>query len=288
MNCPLCGGASPAQLLSLGDGGVLRCPDCAFLFREPYHSCAAARCADCADRCIDRLAEPGYLEARLRVDSRRAERIARLAGGLGKLKVFELGSGLGCLAYRLAGAAAEYQGIESSPVFYACLQKNFPGLAGRVENATLPGPEHRGRFDLLVLVDVLQFAPRPLEFLREAALALAPGGRLYLEVPDESLMALRAAVRKKLGLYRGSPLHHGHINFFTPPALRRLLREAGFRPKTLVQASIAADEDRLLLTLKRKLPAWVRGLSLAARLTRADTLLRLGNTVCLAERTARG
>jgi len=127
-------------------------------------------------------------------------------------------------------------------------------------------------------------APKPLEFLREAALALKKGGRIYIEVPDESLLTLRASARKALGLYRGNPLHHGHINFFTPGSLLFLLEEAGLRAEILKQASIAADEDRLLLTLKKKLPAWVKALSLGARLTKADTLLGLGNTVCLCAR----
>lgn len=285
MNCPLCGGFGSAEVLRSRNGAVMRCRSCAFLYREPYRGCAAAKCAGCADRCIDRLDEPGFQEARLRVDGRRAERIARLAGGLSGLKVLEIGAGLGCLGSHLSRAAASYRGTEASPVFHACLKKNFPGLAAAVENAFLPDPEEKGGYDLLVLVDSLQFAPDPAEFLLAAAQYLAPGGRAYLEVPDESTMSLRASVRGLLGLYGGAPLHHGHINFFTPETLRLLLGKAGFKAVILKQASIAADEDRLFLTLKRRLPAWVRALSLGARLTGADTLLGLGNTVCLCART---
>ncbi|OGR52829.1 MAG: hypothetical protein A2049_06910 [Elusimicrobia bacterium GWA2_62_23] len=284
MNCPLCGAGASAEVLRAQGGAVRRCQGCGLLYREPYRGCAAAKCADCTDRCIDRLAEPGFLEARLRVDERRAGRIGALAGGLEKLKVLELGAGLGCLGSHLNKAAALYRGTETSPVFYGCLKDNFPGLAGRVLNAVLPPPEEKGRYDLLVLVDALQFAPHPAAFLREAAEYLAPGGRLYLEIPDESSLALRAAVRKLLGLYRGDPLHHGHINFFTPRSLKFLLGKAGLKAEVLRQTSIAADEDRLFLTLKRRLPAWVRLLSLVARLTGADTLLGLGNTVCLCAR----
>lgn len=289
MSCRLCGGGRPAKFLRSQDSDIMKCPDCGFMYREPYRGCAAARCAACADRCIDRLHEPGSLEARLRVDERRAGRIERLAGGdLSRLAVLELGAGLGCLAFHLNAAAGCYLGLETSPVFLGCLRGNFKGLAGKIENAALPGAEQRGRFDLLVAVDVLQFAPKPLEYLREAALALREGGRIYLEVPDESLLGLRAAARKTLGLYKGSPLHHGHLNFFTPRSLRYLLRGAGLRAERLAQTSIAADEDRLYLTLKRKLPAWLRALSLTARLTGADTLLGLGNTVCVASKPRHG
>lgn len=289
MNCKLCGGAAPRELLRSQDNSIMRCPACGFMYREPYRGCAAAKCAACEDRCIDRASHPAFLAARLRVDARRAARIARLAGGnLAGLAVLELGAGLGCLASALAASAGQYYGLEASPVFFGCLRANFPALAGKVENGLLPGPEHRGRFDLLVLVDVLQFAPKPLEFLREALLALKKGGKVYVELPDESLLRLRARARRALGLYSGSPLHHGHINFFTPRSLRYLLKEAGLRPEILRQTSIAADEDRLFLTLKRELPRWVRAASLAARLTGADTLARLGNTVCLASRRTGG
>lgn len=284
MNCPLCGGDRAGQALRSGGGAIMRCPDCGLLYREPYRSCTAAKCADCADRCIDRLADPGFLEARLRVDARRAARIEKLAGGLARLKVLEIGAGLGCLGRSLSRAAAFYRGTEASPVFYGCLKKNFPELAGSVENAFLPSPGEKGSFDLVVLVDSLQFAPDPAKFLRAAAEYLTPGGLVYLELPDESSLTLRAAARKLLGLYRGAPLHHGHINFFTARSLPRLLGAAGLEPRVLTQASIVSDEDRLFLTLKKTPPFWVRALSLAARLTAADTLLRLGNTVCLCAR----
>lgn len=284
MNCKICGSGRPAPLLRSQDSDIIRCPDCRFAWREPYLSCTSARCADCADRCIDHLGDPAFTQARLRVDARRAARIAHLAGGLGALRVLELGAGLGCLASALSQAAAGYRGLESSPVFLKTLRTDFPELSGRVSAGSLPAPGDEGRWDLLVMVDVLQFSPDPVSFLRSAARALAPGGRIYLEVPDESLMAARAAVRRALGLYRGNPLHHGHINFFTPSALRRLLSEAGLEPAVIRQASIAGDEDRLFLTLKRPLPAWLRMLSLGARLTSADTLLGLGNTVCMCGR----
>jgi len=282
MACKLCGGSRLKVSLRSQDNDIMKCADCGFMFREPYRGCAVARCAACADRCIDRLADPGFLEARLRVDGRRAERIKTISGAdLSKMKVLELGAGLGCLAHHLAAGASEYLGLESSPVFHDCLKLNFSELSGRTLNASLPGPEQLGRFDLLAAVDVLQFAPNPLDFLKEAVRALRPGGLVYIETPNESLAPLRARIRRALGLYGGSPLHHGHINFFTPASLRFLLDKAGLRAVTMRQASIAGDEDRLFLTLKRELPAWVRAASLAARLTGADTLAGLGNTVCL-------
>ena len=67
MTCELCGGDRPEFFLRSQDSDIMKCPGCGFMYREPYSGCAAA-CAACGDKCIDRLAEPGFLEARLRVD----------------------------------------------------------------------------------------------------------------------------------------------------------------------------------------------------------------------------
>ncbi len=252
------------------------------MFRDPYRGCVAAKCASCPDRCIDRLSDPAFLEARRRVDERRAARILELTGNdLSNLKILELGTGLGCLAARLSGTAREYLGTEPSAVFHALQLENFKTLSGKIINALLPGAEYEDHFDLLIAVDVLQFAENPLEFIKNALRFLRKGGLIYLEVPDESLLRLRAALRKSLGLYRGEPVHHGHINFFTRNTLRALLLRSGLKIETLERLSIAGDADRLFLTVKKKLPLYLKALSFLAGISKADLPLALGNTVCL-------
>ncbi len=282
MNCVLCGASRVTKMFSLENSGIMKCRDCGFMFRDPYRGCIAGKCAACPDRCIDKILDPQFLEARLRVDDRRAERIKTLAGkDLSTLKVLELGTGLGCLASRLSVSAGDYLGTEPSAIFQALQLDNFKGLAGKILNTILPGAEYEDYFDLLIAVDVLQFAERPLEFIREAERYLAPGGLIYLEVPDESSLRLRAVMRKNLGLYRGEPVHHGHINFFTPAVLRPLLERAGLKIELLAPLSIVGDEDRLFLTIKKRLPFYIKTLSFLARATKADLPLSLGNTVCL-------
>jgi len=285
MNCPLCGGSRLKKFLGTKNSAIVRCPACGFMFREPYTGCGAAKCAACSDRCMDHLEDPAFLEARLRVDGERVSRIKKLTGkALPDLKVLELGTGLGCLASLLAGSAGGYLGTEPSPVFYSLQHKNFSELSGKIIRTILPGPEYEDSFDLMVAVDVLQFTEKPLGFAAKAKKLLKKGGLVYLEVPNESLLRLRARVRKTLGLYRGEPVHHGHINFFTSKSLRYLLENAGLHIETLGQTSIAGDPDRLFLTLKRKLPLYLKAFSTFAGLTKADLPLGLGNTVCVASK----
>ena len=288
MNCMLCGASRATRMFSLENSGIIKCRGCGFMFRDPYRGCIAGKCAACPDRCIDRILDPLFLEARQRVDDRRAERIQALAGNdLSTFKILELGTGLGCLASRLSETAGDYLGTEPSSIFQAIQLDNFKGLSGKVINTILPGAEYEDYFDLLIAVDVMQFAENPLQFIKAAERYLVQGGLIYLEVPDESLLRLRAVLRRSLGLYRGEPVHHGHINFFTPGSLRLMLERSGLKIEMTAPLSIAGDEDRLFLTVKKPLPAYLKTLSYLARTTKADLLLGLGNTVCLCSKRGR-
>ncbi|MCX5785601.1 MAG: class I SAM-dependent methyltransferase [Elusimicrobia bacterium] len=285
MGCLLCGGSRLKKIFLSKNSGIVKCPDCGFMSRYPYNGCVSAKCAACPDRCIDRLSDPAFLEARLRVDSKRAGRIKKLTGGdFSELKILELGTGLGCLASQLAGSAGQYLGTEPSSVFHGFQLENFKSLSGKVLNTLLPGAEYEEHFDLLIAVDILQFTDKPLDFMKEAKSFLKKGGLFYLEVPDESLLRLRAGARKFLGLYKGEPVHHGHINFFTESSLRCLIERSGLNIEKMSRLSIAGDEDRLFLTIKKELPFYLKAMSLCARLTKADLPLGLGNTVCLCSR----
>ena len=280
--CPSCGGSRRETVYRSPRSGIVRCLDCGLMRRDPYRGCIASKCAACPDRCIEKIASPELLEARLRVDGRRATRIRALAGtDYSELGVLELGSGFGCLASCIADSAREYLGTEPSSDLYRTQLELFGNLAGRVVNAVFPDAGRRGQFDLVVAVDILQFANGPLEFLKNAASYLREGGLLYLEVPNEARLGLRAAIRRGMGLYRGEPVHHGHVNFFTKRPLLALARKAGLTVERLEQLSIAGDEDRMFLTLKSPLPSSLKALCRCARATKADLLLGLGNLVCL-------
>jgi SAM-dependent methyltransferase len=78
---------------------------------------------------------------------------------------------------------------------------------------TLPAA---ARFDLVVASHVVEHVAEPTAVLRRLAHHLAPGGRLFVEVPMEC--------------WGGPPFHDEpvtHINFFVPGSLRRCFEEAG-------------------------------------------------------------
>ena len=76
----------------------------------------------------------------------------------------------------------------------------------------------KGRYDLIVLLDVLEHIPEDRTALASLADKLAPGGRLLLTVPGIP------------ALWSGHDVAHHHQRRYTDRTLRDVVREAGFRP----------------------------------------------------------
>jgi len=78
-------------------------------------------------------------------------------------------------------------------------------------------PLDDGRYDLIVLLDVLEHIPDDRGALAGLATKLAPGGRLLLTVPAMP------------SLWSGHDVAHHHQRRYTPKALEDVVRGAGFR-----------------------------------------------------------
>lgn len=79
-----------------------------------------------------------------------------------------------------------------------------------------------GTFDLVTLNKVLEHVPDPVAMLERAAGCLAPGGIVYLEVPDGPAAALRGPGREEFFIE--------HLAAYSPESLAMLVRRAGLSP----------------------------------------------------------
>ena len=101
-----------------------------------------------------------------------------------KPRVLEIGPGTGWFAAECSAAGFDYEGIEpSEPLRRELLEAGLDVVDGM----TPPIPKPDGRFDLVYADQVLEHFTdhaRALEFVRECARVLAPGGLLCLIAPN--------------------------------------------------------------------------------------------------------
>ena len=216
----------------------------------------------------------------------RLKHIRRFMGGDLRLKkVLELGAGEGILANLLIQNGAAYTGIEPSSLMYELAIKNFPNLKNNLINTPFDkGTFEKDYFDAVLLIDVFEHIPEPLNFLKKIKFCLKQDGILYIEVPNENFLKFKGFLRNKIGLYGGYPTHPAHVNLFTNKTLRKIFEFAGMIPIAIFQLTVWGNKQRLRLALKNQLPKGLCSASVFLRLTKLDLILGQGNLVVAAKK----
>jgi ubiquinone/menaquinone biosynthesis C-methylase UbiE len=149
----------------------------------------------------------------------KAANVATLAHGVPHATVLEIGAGEGALLRRLAelGFGDRYWALEISPSGLETIRRS--GVPGLEDCRLFDGyevPFSAQAFDLAVLSHVVEHVEYPRKLLYEAARVARC---VVVEVPLEDNVRLsRDFVFDKVG----------HINFYSPKTIRRLLQSCGF------------------------------------------------------------
>jgi glycosyltransferase involved in cell wall biosynthesis len=139
-------------------------------------------------------------------------------------RVLDVGCGRGELGHTLrrrghyvAGVDRQAPAFELDEFVVADLSEGLP--------ASLDG-----RFDVVILADVLEHLVNPLALLCDAKARLAPGGTLLVSLPNAVHWSVRAQVALgKFDYTNKGILDRGHVRFFTRASARRLFADAGLR-----------------------------------------------------------
>lgn len=103
-----------------------------------------------------------------------------------------------------------------------CARHGLTAVYSSVYDLALPS----GRFDVGIMIDVLEHLKRPEEGVRELYRVLAPGGRLIVVIPNDRNFLLS---RLALGMMKEAFYDAGHERQWRPGEVGDLLRAAGFR-----------------------------------------------------------
>lgn len=224
--CPVCGHNQTLPLRATLPDPMVRCRGCGLLYRQPLPPEERVASAPADER--------ARLELEEHVGARRSwhfRRFLRGAGSPGRL--LDVGCGYGFFL-RLAGEAGwEAIGVDVDPVAvaYARNRLGVDARSGDLRELGLP----KGSFDLATLWNALDFAPDPLELLREVHRVLKDGSQLFIRTPNATwqlLIARAGGLVRRLG-WGGAIVAPGaafifHETSFSRSTLRRLLKRAGF------------------------------------------------------------
>jgi SAM-dependent methyltransferase len=232
-SCPLCGGedaeeigvasctAHPLYRAALpGAMRWVRCDRCAHVFVDGYFD-------DAALAILFQHAHPSQVPGRGTLDGRAvAAKIVEdvsHARGAWDGRWLDVGFGNGALLATAAEFGYDAVGIDLREESVARMRE----LGFAAHRADVLTYEARDRFDVISMADVLEHMPFPKAALRRARELLAPGGALFVSMPNADSFAWKQLDREKRNPYWGEI---EHLHNFGRARLHALLEETGFQP----------------------------------------------------------
>lgn len=160
-----------------------------------------------------------------RARAARVDRFARSHVRADRPTLLDIGSGLGVFPAVMRTLGWVCTALDPDPLAAAHLRDDlgFETIEGLFERRSI-----RTRFDVVTLNKVIEHAPDPVTLVRDALSAVAPGGVLYLEVPDGDAAQAEGPGREEFFV------DHPHV--FSPRSLSAVIARAG---------AIVLTEDRL-------------------------------------------
>lgn len=152
-------------------------------------------------------------------------------------KLLDIGCGVGNFLMQFKNIHAfEVQGIEISKFAVSEAQKKgLNVIQGDFMSLQLP-PES---FDLISMLDVLEYMAEPVKALKEVARLLSPGGHLLIAVPNWNYLRLfHIGPICKVIFKTPTRLHaEEHLLNFTPQTLAQTVRQANLIPSKILCGS---------------------------------------------------
>ena len=234
--CPACGGTRARPLHVRAERRILRCA-CGVVFIDPLPSPDAIAARESEAFRGELLDETREMFAAYGRDYRADDPVVRaFVAHLATMerltrgrRLLDVGVGTGLLLHLARERGWDVQGIEICAEAAERAQQEFhvPVTAGDFERAALPGG-----YDAITMADVVEHTHDPRAFHARARTLLAPGGVLYVAVPNHRSLVFMTAdalgvVPPAAGLVDRLYVPN-HYTYFNPTTLPRLLDEVGF------------------------------------------------------------
>ena len=142
-------------------------------------------------------------------------------------EVLEVGTATGYLSAEMAKRGCVVTGIENDPEMAKLAQQHcHQMIVGDVEQLDL---SELGKYDAIVLGDVVEHLRNPQQFLQKTARLLKPGGKVLMSLPNVANIWVRLNLLfGRFNYSRVGVLDETHLRFFTLESSKRIARESGF------------------------------------------------------------
>jgi 2-polyprenyl-3-methyl-5-hydroxy-6-metoxy-1,4-benzoquinol methylase len=165
-------------------------------------------------------------DRKIAVQYRRMFALAGLDKQLPAGPVLDVGCGAGPGLRYISSRGARVVGID--PSIYALRQARGLITVDMAQmDAAARFPFADGAFGMVLANEVVEHVPDGVEFLRECARVLRPGGIVFLTTPN--LWDIRRVLAPLVGRVWSGDTDPTHINLYTPPRLAEDLVRAGFK-----------------------------------------------------------
>lgn len=159
------------------------------------------------------------------------QRILHHAGGTRTL--LELGLGHGYSTGIFSQHFERHVVLEGSPAVIANFRHSHPDCPAEIINTYFENFFTDERFDIIVMGFILEHVDDPLLILRRFREFLAPGGKIFLAVPNAEVLNRRlghlAGMLDDICTLSENDLQFGHLRYYTLNRLKFEVSQSGYR-----------------------------------------------------------
>jgi SAM-dependent methyltransferase len=156
-----------------------------------------------------------------------------LINSKGARSILELGLGHGFTANIFSKNFDRYIVLEGSPAVIRSFQEKFPECEAQIVETYFEEFETEERFDVIVMGFILEHVDDPFQIISRYKNFLAPGGKIFLAVPNAEVLNRRLGHRsgmlEDMGMLSENDLLLGHKRYYTVISLSAEIDRAGYQ-----------------------------------------------------------
>lgn len=163
------------------------------------------------------------------------ERIVSFSAGAHSL--LELGLGHGITADVFGRHFKRHVVIDASPAVISNFRQRYPQSQVEIVESYFEKFETDERFEVIVFGYILEHVDNPVQILKHFQKFLAPGGRMFVTVPNAEVLNRRlghlAGLLPDMQELSEHDLLLGHKRYYTVASLRKDIEESGYKIKRM-------------------------------------------------------